>query len=112
MAKRKNKPGAGRPGTDWTKERIKELKKLYPTNDNIVVAKKMGITVSAVRNAAIKYKVKKATRYWDRPWEILVVKNWQTHTPEEIMELLLRKFKVAKTKWAIINKYRELSGKR
>lgn len=30
----------------------------------------------------------------------------------ELMDGLLKKFEVEKTKWAIINKYRELSGKR
>ena len=109
---RKNKKGAGRPSIQWTKERISQLKKLYPSLSNEIVADKMGLTISAIRNAAIKYKIKKADRFWDKPWEEMLVKNWEELSVEELGELLARKFKVKKTKWSIINKYRELTGKR
>lgn len=110
--KKKNKPGQGRKVVDWPKEKVAQLKKLYPTGDNKEVAAKLGITVSALRNASIRFKVKKSTRYWDKPWEDLVIKQWPAMSPEEIAAELLKKFKVVKTKWSVINKYRELAGLR
>lgn len=103
------KKTAGRPANIWPPEKVKHLKRLYPKEDNADVAKKLGVTESALRNAAIRYKVKKSDRYWDKPWENYLLKNWKVMTALEIANGLKSKFKVEKTRWAVINKYRELT---
>jgi hypothetical protein len=107
---KKNK--RGRPVIAWSKEKIAFLKKLYPGKNNKDVAAEMGITISALRNAAVKFKVKKSNRYWDKAKENFVVDNWQILSVSEIADQLEKKFNIYKTKWAIINKYRELKGLR
>ena len=110
--KKENKPGAGRPNTEWPKEKIALLKKIYPTKSNDVVAAELNITVSALRNAAIRFKVKKSNRYWDKAEEKFITDNWEVLSPIEIADALKKKFMLVKTKWAVINKYRELKGLR
>jgi hypothetical protein len=109
---KKNKPGAGRPTKEWTKDRVALLKKCYPTKSNEEAAAILGVTVSALRNAAIRFKVSKSNRYWDKPEEDYLLKNWPVMSPDEIADGLKKKFGITKTKWAVINKYRELSGLR
>lgn len=106
--KRKTKPYP----SAWPDGAIAVLKKHYPTKDNDEVAALTGKSVSAVRNMAGKLRLKKSTRYWDKPWEKFVIKNYPVMNDVEIAHGLLKKFGAAKTKWAIINKYRELMGLR
>lgn len=108
----KKKTTRGRKPYTWTPAKIALLKQWFPAHDNEVVAEKIGETVDAVRRGAQYYKVKKSGRYWDKPWEDFIVKNWAVMTVDELAIDLKSKFKVDKTKWAIINKYRELTGKR
>ena len=113
---KKNKPAAGRP-SEWSKKKLTRLKNLYPATPNDTIAEILSkefepTTVSAIRNAAIRYKLKKTNRYWDKPEEKYLLVNWQVMSPEEIAVQLKRRFKFEKTKWAVINKYRELTGKR
>jgi hypothetical protein len=100
IKRRKPRPDA------WTSEEIKLLKKHYPVKDNDTVAALVGKSVRAIRAKAQVLKVKKSTRYWDKPDEDYLIKNWPVMSAVEIGQ------KLAKTKWAIINKYRELTGKR
>lgn len=100
----KNKAGA--PVTFWTPERVKVLKANFPTKDNEEVAALLDTTVSAVRNAAVVFKVKKKNRYWDKPEEDFLLKSWAVMSAVEIAE------KLGKTRWAVINKYRELMNLR
>lgn len=65
-----------------------------------------------IRSARTRYNLKKADHYWDKPWENYVINNWETLSPVELSDGLKRKFKITKTNWAVINKYRELTGKR
>jgi len=95
---------------DWPDEKVKQLRKLYPNNPTEVVAAALGVTERAVRSAAIRFKVKKSGRYWDKPEEDYVLKNWDQMSADEIAEGIKAKFKVEKTRWAVINKYRELKG--
>lgn len=106
------KTKVGRPAFLWTKEKIALLKKLYPNKSNEDVATTLAIDIRAVRNAAMRFKIKKSNRYWDNPEEKFVLHNWEVLSPMEIAEALKKKFKVEKTKWAVINKYRELKGLR
>lgn len=103
-----NKKGAGRPVVAWLPEKVNLLKKLYPINDNDTVADKLNTTVAAVRYAAMRYKVKKSNRYWDKPETDYLLKNWPVMSAEEISAGLKEKFKIEKTRWAVINKYRKL----
>ena len=101
-----NKKGAGAPVSFWTPEKIKQLKKLFPTTDNKIIAEKLGSTERAVRSKAFILRLKKSDRYWSKNEEGFLLKNWDVMSATELGE------KLNKTKWAIINKYRELTGKR
>jgi hypothetical protein len=98
----KNKSGGGKRPYEWTPEKIQRLKELYPHNHNDAVAAKLHTTVRAIRNAAMRFRVKKAARYWYLYDEYYVVKNWPTMSAVEIGR------KIGRTRWAVINKYREL----
>jgi len=98
--------------TIWTQDTKKKLAKLYPVLPNSEVAKAFGLDERAIRNAVARFKIKKSNRYWDKSWEDYVLKNWESMSPIEIAESIQKKFKAEKTKWAVINKYRELKGLR
>ncbi len=101
-----NKPG--RPVAFWTKENIALLKKLYPKKSNAEVAAAFNLNERAIRNAAMRFKIKKSNRYWDKPEVDYVLKNWPVMSAVEIAAGLKEKFGIEKTRWAVINKYREL----
>lgn len=90
----------------WTAENIAKLKKLYPINDNSTVAAELGTTERSIRSAAIKFNVKKSNRYWPKKNIATLLKDWPTSTAEEIAT------KLGRTRWAVINKYRETKGLR
>lgn len=98
------KPGARI--TFWSEAKIKELKKHFPTKDNEIIAELLGTTVRAVRSKAFILRLKKSERYWNYGQEQFLLKNWQSMSAVEIGNEL------KKTRWAVINKYRELTGKR
>lgn len=108
MKTKKNKPGAGRPVSFWTKERVKKLKALFPVTDNEEIAAILGsnVTVSAVRNAATRLGLTKQSRYWTPEDIAHLQKHWADSSAEKIAEEL------GKTRWAVINKYRELLSKK
>jgi hypothetical protein len=58
----KNKPGGGRRPYEWTSEKIQRLKELYPHTHNEAVAAELNTDVRAIRNAAVRFRVKKAAR--------------------------------------------------
>lgn len=97
------KPGA--KVTFWTPEKIKDLKKYFPTKDNQEIAETLGTTVRAVRSMAFRLGLKKVQRYWTYGQEQFLLKNWEKMTAVKIGEEL------NKTRWAVINKYRILTGK-
>lgn len=97
---------------DWSEKQIKQLEKLYPNTDKEVIAEKLGKSVGAIRSQAGRLNLKKSTRYWDKPEEDYVLANWLEMTADEIAEGLKQKFGIDKTRWAVINKYRELAGLR
>lgn len=103
MTKRKNKPGAGRPVESWSPDKVNALKKLYPHYDNDIVAKQLGITISALRNAAVRFNIKK--NGWTDKDIAFLKANIKNLTYDQIAAAL------EKTRWAVINKYRELTKK-
>lgn len=90
----------------WTTENIAKLKKLYPIKDNATVATELGTTERSIRSAAIKFNVKKSNRYWPKKDITTLLKDWPISTAEETATNLGR------TRWAVINKYRETKGLR
>lgn len=96
---RKNKPGAGRPVETWPPDKVKLLKKMYPTTDNATIAKKLGVSVSALRNAAVRFGVQK--KGWTDKDIAFIKDNYTTLTYDQMAQ------KLEKTRWAVINKARE-----
>lgn len=94
---------------DWSDENKHTLTTLFPVTDNAILAVKFGITERAVRSQAKRMNLNKAHRYWSQYDEQWLLANYNA-TGVGMAELLA-KFP-NKTKWAIINKYRSLSGKR
>lgn len=76
------------------------------------VAAKLGVTEYAVRNALHTHGLKKKARFWGADEEKFILKNWREMDPEEIAKAIKQKFGTSRTKWAVINKYRELAGLR
>lgn len=99
--KRKNKPGAGRPIEAWPPEKVRLLRKLYPKTNNEEAAKKLGVTVSALRNAAVRFGVSK--KGWTKKDIDFIKTNFTTLTYDQMADRL------EKTRWAVINKARELT---
>jgi hypothetical protein len=104
MVKKTGRKKGNRP--EWTPDRVSVLKKNYPIRNNQEVAEMLKTTVSAVRSAAFIFRLKKKDRNWDKPEETFLLKNWEVMSAVELADHL------GKTRWAIINKYRELTGKR
>jgi hypothetical protein len=96
----------------WTEKQLKDLEKLYPMTDNDVIAEKISKTVRAVRSKAVLLRLKKSNRYWQMVHEKWLLKNYPVLSTLEIADAFEKKFGLIKTRWAIINKYRELAGKR
>lgn len=90
----------------WPSKKIDLLKELYPSTPNEDIEKKLGYSLSAIRSKAFKLGLKKENRHWSKKEEEWLLKKWDTTHSEKIAEHL------KKTKWAVINKYRELTGKR
>ncbi|HRQ17683.1 MAG TPA: hypothetical protein PL085_11445 [Agriterribacter sp.] len=107
-----NKSGQGRKPDQKTLDNLKEIKRLYKTKSYSEVAEILGLKVATVRNAITKNKFKKASWHWDKPEEDYLLKNWQTMSIAELQEGLKRHFNIEKSKWAVINKYRDLAGLR
>src|SRR6186713_1464014 len=106
-----NKSPVNRGHTDpWTADQIAVLTKLYPKTHNEIIAGELGKSERSIRAKATLLKIKKASYFWDRPEETFVLKNWDAMSPDEISKGLKEKFGMDKTKWSVINKYRELKG--
>jgi len=86
----------------------KEFKHLFPVTDNGELAEKYKVKESTIRLWGSKLKLNKKIWLWSRHDENFVLKNYGTgrYTIEEIAK------KIGRSKWSIINKYREASGKR
>lgn len=92
----------------WQPDKVALLKKLFATTDNDVIAAQLGTTKQAVRSKAFTLGLKKSTRFWSKKDIARMVKEIEKNksTPDQVAEIL------GKTRWAIINKYREVTGKR
>lgn len=83
-----------------------EFKKIFPISENKELALKYNVAESTIRMWAAKLKVKKKGCGWTRQDEnyILTYYGGKKYSILQIAE------KLGRTRWAIINKYRELSG--
>jgi hypothetical protein len=86
----------------------KEFKRLFPITDNSVLAEKYKVKESTIRNWGAKLKLLKKNWLWSRHDENFVLKNYGTgrYTIAEIAK------KIGRSKWSVINKYREATGLR
>jgi hypothetical protein len=91
----------------WTTENNIILRALYPKYDNAIVAEKLGCDVKAVRNRAAKLKLRKDEVQWTTRDEHWLLANYKNKSMN--MRLIMAHFP-DRTRWAIINKYRELAG--
>lgn len=88
----------------WTEEEVKYLIKNYPKMDNILIANNLNRTVSSIRCKALMLNLKKSAYYWNKKDEKFLKENYQYMDYNELSDKLKR------SKWSIINKYRELMG--
>lgn len=85
----------------------KEFKKLFPSTINSVLAIKYGVKESTIRVWAAKLELKKDLCEWSKSHENYVLKYYgKGKTLEEIIKY------TGRTRWGIINKYRELNNLR
>lgn len=87
----------------WTSSEISLLSSLYATNENKVISQILNKSDSAIRNAAKRYGIKKTGWRWTQKEKKIILKNWETLSIQEIAE------SIGRTKWAVINKYREIN---
>lgn len=86
----------------------KEFTKLFMVTTNDVLAKKYKVKESTIRLWGAKLKLNKKNWLWSRHDENFVLKNYGTgrYTIDEIAK------KIGRSRWSVINKYREVAGKR
>lgn len=87
----------------WSPIEIGLLKSLYPTHKNEEIIRVLNKSDSAIRNAAKRYGVKKTEWRWTQKEKKIILKNWEALSAQEIAE------SIGRTKWAVINKYREIN---
>lgn len=86
----------------------KEFKQLFPITDNEALAKMYAVKESTIRLWGAKLKLNKKIWLWSRHDENFILKNYGTgrYTIEEMAK------KIGRSKWSVINKYREIAGLR
>lgn len=90
----------------WSEQDFITLKKLFPKTENEEIAEKLKKSVSSVRNKAFVLNLKKSSRFWKIGDEKYVIENYGKIPVKDIADHL------KKTRWAVINKHRELFGLR
>lgn len=87
-------------------KQAKELDKLLPIMSDKEVAAKLNLPLTTVRSHAANRKIKKTYNEWSKS-EIKTLKKEYQFGIAWVMDKL-----TGRTKWAIINKYREVMGLR
>lgn len=90
----------------WSKDELEYLRKNFAKTSNEELSDHLQKSESAIRTYAQKLKLKKANNYWKPKQEVYLMENYGNLPIAEIQKHL------GKTKWGVINKYRELKGKR
>jgi hypothetical protein len=85
-----------------------EFKKLFPISLNSDLALRYKVTESTIRVWGARLQLNKKIWLWSRHDENFILKNYGTgrYTIEEMAK------KIGRTKWSVINKYREAAGLR
>ena len=89
----------------WTKSEEDYLKKHFAKKDNEAIAEQLNKTVLSIRNKAFMLKLSK-NHGWTIIQEKYLLENYRKISIEELI------INLKKSKWGIINKHRELTGKR
>lgn len=89
---------------------LDKIKELYPTIPDKELAEKFGVTEKYVRNVGGRYGLKK-NYHWSEKEKKLILKYYEYGVAFVQAKLAEKEFP-DRTKWAIINMYRELTGKR
>lgn len=87
----------------------KTFKEEFKVTENALLAKKYGVSESYIRTLAARYKVKKAGWEWKSKEVVFLMGNYNQPDGLTINEIAK---KLGRTRYAVINKYRELSNKR
>jgi len=102
-----NKTPKRRSNSDsWSDFDEKLLHFSYPKVSNYIISERLNRSVAAIRAKAVTMGLVKENRRWSEKDEKFVLSNWEALSPVEIGKHLGR------TKWAVINKFRELNGLR
>lgn len=83
-----------------------EFKKLFPVTPNVDLSKKYDVTESTIRMWAAKLKLRKKSWGWTKEEEQYLLKSYPNLMAIELAKTLKR------SRWSVINKYRELKGLR
>lgn len=83
----------------------KEFRKIFPTTENSQLASKYNVAESTIRLWGARMGLNKKTWLWSRMDENYLLKHYgKDRTIDQISEKLKR------SRWSIINKYREAMG--
>lgn len=101
-----NKNPKPRSGKNLPKEKVQQILKKFSSMPTAQLAKELKIKPATIRIIAARKKIKK--NYWNwKKWEDdVVLKYYETHGWNYIAN------KTGRKKWAIINRYRVLIGKK
>lgn len=84
-----------------------EFKKLFPVTDNADLSEKYKVAESTIRLWGAKLKLNKKMWLWSRNDENYILKHYgKDHSIADIAKMLGR------SRWGVINKFREISNKR
>lgn len=80
--------------------------KMFPHHSNKEISEKLNIEVVTIRNIGTKHKLKKVERPWTKKDEKLLIAYYEGGL-RGLADILPNR-----TRWSMINKYRELKGLR
>lgn len=86
-------------------KKLAEVEKIYGKKSSRQVAKETGIKYNTIRVIAARKGLKKENRYWTAKQEKELLKRYKEYGWQHFAD------KFDKTKWSVINKFRELSKK-
>lgn len=89
-----------------SEKKLADVVRLFGKKPTKVIAKETGVKFNTIRVIAARKGLKKENRLWTTKQGKELVKRYNEYGWQHFAD----KFK--KTKWAVINKYRELTGKR
>lgn len=98
------KPRTGKKNI--SEKKLAEVLKNYGGKPTKQLAKETGIKFNTIRSISARKGLKKENRLWTAKQEKELLKRYDEYGWQHFAD------KFDKTKWSVINKFRELSGKR